>query len=70
MQPHTGVKNLHEKPAQDCYFIQNSKNHSNFTIQESGLVINPKWSYIGTSPDSTVGCSCCGDIQYSMELCQ
>ena len=29
----------HEKPAKDCYFIQNSKNHSNFTVRESGLVI-------------------------------
>ena len=50
----------HEKPVKDCYFIQNSKNHSNFTIPESGLVINPKWSY-GASPDSIVGCSCCGE---------
>ena len=47
-------------PAKDCYFIQNSKNHSNFTIRESGLVINPKWSYISASPDRIVGCSCCG----------
>ena len=42
------------------YFIQNSKSHSNFTIGESGLVINPKWSYISASPDRIVGCSCCG----------
>ena len=51
----------HEKPAKDCYFIQNSKNHSNFTIRESGLVINPKWSYIGASPDGIVRCSYCGE---------
>ena len=51
----------YEKLAKDCYFIQNSKTHSNFTIRKSGLVINPKWSYIGTSPDSIVGCSCCGE---------
>ena len=28
----------HKKPAKDCCFNQNSKNNSNFTIQESGLV--------------------------------
>ena len=49
----------HEKPVKDCYFIQNSKNHSNFTIRESRLVTNPKWSYIGASPDGIIGCSCC-----------
>ena len=51
----------HEKPAKDYYFIQNSKNHSNFIIQESGLVIHPKSSYIGASPESIVGCSCRGE---------
>ena len=38
-----------EKPAQDC-FVKNSKKHTNFTVRESGLVINLKWSYIDTSP--------------------
>ena len=35
--------------------------HADFTDNDSGLVINPKWSHIGTSPDGLVDCTYCGE---------
>ena len=34
--------------------------HTNFTIRDSGLVINPLWPFIGASPDGVISCTCCG----------
>ena len=35
--------------------------HDSVVFQKSGLVINPKYPYIGASPDGVVSCMCCGD---------
>ena len=35
--------------------------HDTVVVQKSGLVINPKYPYIGASPDRVVSCMCCGD---------
>ena len=50
----------HEKTARELYYKQTTLNHVDFEIADSGLVINPKWPYIGASPDGSVKCKCCG----------
>ncbi len=50
----------HEKKVRDFYVKTMKKNHPRFSMMDSGLTINPKWSYIGASPDSVVNCDCCG----------
>ena len=35
--------------------------HDTVVVHKSGLVINPKYPYIGASPDGVVSCMCCGD---------
>ena len=37
-----------------------SVKHQNFSVNSSGLVINPDWPHLGASPDGIVNCSCCG----------
>ena len=50
----------HEKAARRWYINNVKKKHGNFILQDSGLVINPQWSYIGATPDGKVSCDCCG----------
>ena len=51
---------MHEDEARAAYVDVVSKEHQNFSIKTSGLIINPCWPYIGASPDGIVECSCCG----------
>jgi len=53
-----GSKN--EKKARELYYKTIVKDHIDFQLSESGLVINPKWPFIGASPDGVVSCLCCG----------
>ena len=53
-----GSKN--EKKARELYYKTSVKDHIDFQLSESGLVINPKWPFIGASPDGVISCSCCG----------
>ena len=32
------------------------------SLEVCGLVINPKWPYIGASPDGRISCDCCGNV--------
>lgn len=50
----------HEKQAREMYEKVSKTQHQNFTVEDNGLFINPKWPYIGASPDGTVYCQCCG----------
>ena len=34
--------------------------HENFSVVDSGLRLNPKWPYMGATPDGVVMCSCHG----------
>ena len=34
--------------------------HTDLTVHDSGLLINPNWPFIGASPDGVVSCACCG----------
>jgi hypothetical protein len=51
----------HERVAIEKYVREMSVLHDNFILEENGLLINPKFPYMGASPDSIVKCDCCGD---------
>ena len=44
----------HEKAARRQYVSKVKDNYRNFSIKESGLAINPQWSFIGATPDGLV----------------
>ena len=50
----------HEKDARELYFEASKEKHSDITITESGLVINPVWPHIGAAPDGIISCTCHG----------
>ena len=50
----------HEKSARDSYVKKVKEEHTNLTVHDSGLLINPNWPFIGASPDGIVSCACCG----------
>jgi len=50
----------HEKSARDLYYKNAALKHRNLKIEDSGLVINPRWPFIGASPDGFINCDCCG----------
>eukprot|EP00112_Aurelia_sp_Birch-Aquarium-sp1_P020389 Seg5241.2 transcript_id=Seg5241.2/GoldUCD/mRNA.D3Y31 product="hypothetical protein" protein_id=Seg5241.2/GoldUCD/D3Y31 len=49
-----------EPEACRSFFLEESKNHENFTIYQSGLVIDADFPCLGASPDGVVTCSCHG----------
>lgn len=51
----------HEKSARDRYMMEMVGKHDNFSVKDSGLVLNAKWSHIGASPDGIVNCKCCNN---------
>ncbi len=59
----------HEKSAKQYYLSNIRHKHQ---LHESGLVINPKWGYIGATPDGKVECQCCGKgiIEIKCPYCQ
>ena len=62
----------HEKEARAKYEMITTESHENFTVSDSGLHINPKWPFMGASPDGLVDCNCCGkgicEIKYPYSL--
>ena len=50
----------HEKQARDIYVKALKQHHDDFSVTDSGLVINSQWPYIGASPDGIVKCKCHG----------
>eukprot|EP00118_Oscarella_pearsei_P021719 m.246173 g.246173 ORF g.246173 m.246173 type:complete len:368 (+) comp40259_c1_seq1:486-1589(+) len=49
-----------EKTALKQYEKETQKNHCNFAVKNSGLVIHPDYPHLGATPDGLVNCSCCG----------
>jgi len=39
---------------------ENKNHHINVSMNNSGLVINPSFPYLGASPDGIINCDCCG----------
>ena len=50
----------HEGEARQAY-VERMKEHHNFDVKDSGLVINTNSPYIGASPDGRISCDCCGE---------
>lgn len=50
----------HEKAARRRYVDCIKKKHHNFSLHDSGLMINPQWANIGATPDGKISCDCCG----------
>ena len=51
----------YEKVAIEQYLKSQRPRHANILeVTDSGIVINPKWPFIGASPDGIVDCYCCG----------
>ena len=50
----------HEKAAKEAYEKKMKDTHTEFLVNDSGLVINPQWPCFGASPDGMVSCKCCG----------
>lgn len=49
-----------EPVAREQFVLEQSKNHTQFKISESGLVVDADKPYLGASPDGIVFCSCHG----------
>lgn len=50
----------HETDGKLFYMDNLKNNHTNFSVNNSGLIINPKFPFIGASPDGIICCDCCG----------
>lgn len=52
---------IHEIDGKKMYVDKLKNDHINFSVTDSGLVINPNISFIGAaSPDGIVYCDSCG----------
>ena len=49
-----------EDEARQDYISHMSVKHVDFVVRPCGLVVDPKYPYLGASPDGFVSCSCCG----------
>jgi len=61
----------HEKQARDRYEKVVKSNHTNLHVKECGLFINPKWPFVGASPDGIITCDCCpkGVLEIKCPFC-
>lgn len=50
----------HEAQARGAYEKLMVREHAGFSCMDSGLWLNPKWPYMGSSPDGIVACDCHG----------
>ena len=37
------------------------KKHLQFDIKDSGLVLDPLYPFLGSTPDGLINCGCCGN---------
>ena len=49
-----------EDEARRDYISHMSAKHVDFVVRPCGLVVDPKYPYLGASPDGFVSCGCCG----------
>lgn len=59
-QVHKSYGCKHEAQARGAYEKLMSQEHAGFSCMDSGLWLNPKWPYMGSSPDGIVTCDCHG----------
>ncbi|XP_069133552.1 uncharacterized protein [Argopecten irradians] len=48
----------HEAAARRTYLHQMKNDHPGLCVQQSGLIVNPKYPHLGASPDGLVYCTC------------
>ena len=44
------------------------KEHVHLQVEKCGLIVNPDFPYMGSSPDGLVSCSCCGQKSGCLEI--
>lgn len=49
-----------EAEARTSYIKDMEEKHTNFVVRLAGLVIDPRYPFLGASPDGFVSCECCG----------
>lgn len=54
-----GLEN--EEKVRQLYVEMMSSMHAEFEVETTGLHVNPKYPYLGASPDGLVTCACCGN---------
>ena len=61
----------HEKHTHEFYSEQMRRGHCGFAVHECCLFLNPKWPYLGASPDGIVTCRCCskGVVEIKCPFC-
>ena len=50
----------HEEAARIEYVYEMKRKHIQFSIMESGLVLDPLHPFLGATPDGVISCDCCG----------
>ncbi|XP_034039296.1 uncharacterized protein LOC117522039 [Thalassophryne amazonica] len=62
----------HQSTAKVVYEQLHMCNHRQAVIRnDMGLIINPRYPYMGAAPDGCVSCACCGDglVEIKCEVC-
>ena len=61
----------HTKQALDAYYALQKDKHNDFSIHPCGLILSFSFYFMGTTPDSFVSCSCCGEgVEIKCPLCK
>ena len=50
----------HEEECKQAYILHQNKSHTGFVCKQSSLFIHPARPFLCASPDSLIGCQCCG----------
>jgi len=48
----------HENVAREKYLELHGKNHDNFSVIKSGLILHPSFPFFGATSDGILNCSC------------
>ena len=61
----------HEKGALEAYANKQKHQHTNFILEDAGLLISMERPYIGASPDAIVTCECFekGTVEVKCHFC-
>lgn len=59
--PNPDIPALKLGRAHEADYVNFISDHEDVTVRKCGLLINPRYPYLGASPDGMVSCSCCGD---------
>ena len=66
--PATRWGNLHEDTARQQHTNMLQKEHVHLQVEKCGLVVNPDFPYMGSSPGGLVSFSCCGQQSGCLEI--